>query len=71
MRAATLCISGPIDSIYICSMTPLPTILALWNFWIHIHTMNSNNIATNVEASVNKALGLCTTLGIPNINPNN
>jgi len=58
---------GLLKSTYISSMFLFPTILALEDFWIHICTMNSANVATNVEASVNEALSFCTALSVPYI----
>ena len=71
VRTTTFDTSHILNSACTCSVTPLPTILILWNSWIHIGTTNTSNVPTNIETSVDKSLGLCTTLGIPNINSNN
>ena len=70
VRATTFDTSHALNSAYTYSMISLPTILTLWNTRVYISTMNTSDISTNVETSVDKFLGLCTTLGIPNVNPN-
>ena len=67
VRATTFDTSHTLNSAHICSVTPLPTILTLWNSQIHIGTTNASDVLTNVETSADKFLGLCTTLGIPNV----
>jgi len=48
---------------------PFPTILILQYFRIYIGTLDSCDMASNIETSVNQTFGFRTTLGIPNINP--
>jgi len=67
MWAVTPYTSRPLNSTYTCSVTLLPTFLALQNFWVHVCTTNNNNIATHIEASVYEALGLYSTLSISNV----
>ena len=43
----------------------LLAIFALKNFWIHVCILNSSDIASYVETSINKTLSLTTTLNIP------
>ena len=71
MQAITFYTSGPLKSTYTSSMFPFLTILALGDFWIHICTTNSANIATNIKILVNEALGFYTTLSVPYIDPYN
>jgi len=70
VRAIAFDTSHILNSVYICSMTLLPTILTLRNSRVHISIMNTSDVPTNIETSVDKSLGLCTTLGIPNVDPN-
>jgi len=37
-------------------MTPLPTVLALQNTWVHIGTFDSSNESSNVEATIDDVL---------------
>ena len=50
-------------------MPPFSVVLALGNSQIHVGSTDCNNIATNVEASVYQSFGFCTTLGVPDVNP--
>ena len=52
-----------------CQMSPLPTVLALWNAWIHIGTFDGSNETSNIEATIYNVLCQRTTLGIPDIQP--
>ena len=38
-------------------MSPLPAVLALWDYRIHICTFNGSNITTNIEASIYECFG--------------
>jgi len=58
-----------LDMAYPCCVTPFPTILVLWNSWVHVCTTNCCNKASNVEASVDNFLGIWTALSVPNIDP--
>ena len=51
-------------------MTPLPTIFTLWYPRIHVSTLNSYNISSNIETPADEIFDLHTTLCIPNVNPN-
>jgi len=52
-------------------MFPLPVILALENTQVYIYTLYSSNVASYIETTVDKSLYGHTTLGIPDINPDN
>ena len=52
-------------------VTPLPTILALWDTRVHIGLSDSYNITADVEALVDKFLGSQAVLWIPDIYPDN
>jgi len=51
------------------SVIPLPIILALQNFQVHVCTVNSSDVTTYIEVFVYKALGFCSTLSVPNVEP--
>ena len=52
-----------------CRMSPLPTVLTLWDSWVHVGTFNGSDESSNVEATVNNVLRRRTTLGIPDVHP--
>jgi len=52
-----------------CRMFPLPTVLALWNTWVHISTFDSSDETSDVEATIYDVLCQRTTLGIPDVQP--
>ena len=39
-----------------CRVAPLPTVLALRDTWVRVGTSNSNDVASNIEASVDDVL---------------
>ena len=39
-----------------CRMSPLPTVLTLWDSWVHVGTFNGSDESSNVEAMVNNVL---------------
>ena len=45
-----------------CRMLPFPTILALWNIWVHIHISDGTNISSNVKSMIDDVLCHRTTL---------
>ena len=51
-------------------MFPFSTVLALWNVGVHIHAMNSGNVLSKIEVSVDDILCGRPTLQVPDINPN-
>jgi len=50
-------------------MFPLPTVLTLWNTWVHVGTFDSSDESSNVEATIDNVLCQRTALGIPYIHP--
>jgi len=70
VRSITFDILGTLGLTHKNDMSPLPTILTLKSTWIHVCSTNSCNMTSYVEASVDKSLGRCTALWIPDINPN-
>ena len=53
-----------------CCMAPFPTVLTLWNSRVHVHTMNSSNILSNIKMLIDNRFGYSSILWIPDINPN-
>ena len=51
-------------------MALFPAVLALWNIWVHIGTLNGSNKLTYIEATVNDVLSQRTILGILDVHPN-
>ena len=51
-------------------MPPFPVILVLRHAWIYICTSDGSNIASYIEAFVNKTSCLASALNIPNIHSN-
>jgi len=43
----------------------LPAVLVLWDTRVHVSTANGSDIATDVEAAINKHLSYQTTLRVP------
>ena len=60
----------PLNSIWKSCMPSFPAILALRYAWVYICTSDGGNIASYIEASVNKTSHLASTLNIPDIHPN-
>jgi len=48
-------------------MSPFPTVFTLINAWVHISTTNCSNVASNVEALIDKTFGFGTTLNVLDI----
>ena len=51
-------------------MTPLPTVLTLWNTWVYVGILNGSDVTSYVEMTVDNVLSCRTTLGIPDVHPN-
>lgn len=52
MRSATLNVFLPLNSTYKSNMPPLPAVLVLGDFWIHVCLMNGGDMASYVKASI-------------------
>ena len=50
-----------------CHIAPLPTILVLWHFRVHVHTMDHCNIASYIKLMIDYSFGILTCLGVPDI----
>ena len=62
----TLC---PLNATNSCCVILFPTILALWNFWIHVGSSDSSDKASYIEVSVDDFFCVSTTLRVPDIDP--
>ena len=65
MSSIALGTSGDVRSTTKCYVSPLPTVLALWNPWVHISPTNGRNKSSNVKLTIDNVLCTRTTLGIP------
>ena len=52
-----------------CQISPLPTVLTLWDTWVYVGTFNGSNKSSNIEVTIDNVLCQRTTLGIPDIHP--
>jgi len=50
---------------------PFPTVLVLGDFYVHVCTLYSHDVVSNIKTSFDEALGFHTTLNISYIYPNN
>ena len=39
-----------------CRMSPLPTVLTLWNAWVHVGTFDGSDESSNVEVTIDNIL---------------
>ena len=69
MRPIALDTFGPLNVANTCCVTPLPTVLTLWDTWVHIGTIYCSNETSNIKSSVDNSFSLGTILSIPYINP--
>ena len=67
MSSITLDIPGDIRIATKCQMSPLPTVLALQDIWVHIGTFDSNDETSDVEVTIDDILCQRTALRIPDI----
>ena len=70
MRSVVFNILRVLDPVESHCMILLPAVFTLRNAWVYICSTNHCDEAPNVEASVNQAFGLRTTLDIPDIDLN-
>jgi len=50
-------------------VSPFPAIFALGNSRVHVGTLYSSNMASYIEAMVNKNFSRCTALEVPDVDP--
>jgi len=68
VRTIASYISGTLNSAQEDSMFLLST---MWHIWVYVCSMNSGDIASNIEVPVDKSFGFATTLNVPDIQPDN
>ena len=61
--------SGDMRATAKCRMSPLPTVLTLWDIWVHVGTFDGSNESSYVEMMIDNVLRQRTTLGIPDVHP--
>jgi len=71
VRSVVLNVLWPLSSIWKCCISPLLTVLVLWDSWIYICALNCDDMTSYVKTPVNKLLSLTTTLDIPYVQLNN
>jgi len=64
VQSIVLNVSQALSSISKGDVSPLPVVLVLGDFRIHVCTLYGGNIASNIEAAVDEGLSRHTTLGI-------
>ena len=56
MSSIALGTPGDVRSTTKCHISPLPTVLALWNLWVHISPANGHNKSSNVKSTIDNVL---------------
>ena len=51
------------------SMAPLPAVVTLEYTWVHVCTSYCGNVLPKVKGTIDKYLGLCSILGVLDIDP--
>jgi len=69
VRTIALHTFGPLNVVYASCVAPFPTVLALKNSWIHVSSIDSSDIASYVEVSVDDFFSVGPILSIPNVDP--
>jgi len=67
MGSIALCTPGDMRATAKCQMSPLPTVLTLWDTWVHVGTFDGSDESSYVEATIDNVLCRRTTLGIPDV----
>jgi len=71
VKAIALNTFSSLESAQECCMSPLLTVLALRDTWVHVSTPDSGDIVSYVEVSVNEFFSLTDALDIPYVGPDN
>ena len=69
VRTIALHTFGPLSAAYTSYVALFPTVYALRNFWIHVSSTDSSDIASYIEVSVDDFFPIGPVLSIPNVNP--
>ena len=67
MSSIALGAPGDVRATTKCRMSPLPTVLTLRNPWVHVGSVNSRNVSSNVESPIDDVLRTRTILRIPDV----
>ena len=67
VRTVALYTLGSLNATWEGWMSPLPAVLALENFRIHVCASNCRNVVTYIEASIDEHFSIFTTLDIPDV----
>ena len=59
----------PLDSAHTSCMALFLVVFTLWHTGVHVCTTNCSDKTTYVKPSVNEALGFCSALYIPYVDP--
>ena len=69
MSSIALGTSGDIRTATKCRIFPLPTVLALWDTWVHIGTFDGSDETSDVKVTIDNVLHQRTALGILDVHP--
>ena len=69
MSSIALSVPGDVKVTTKCRMSPLPTVLTLRNPWVHVGSVNSRNISSNIKSPIDDVLRTRTILRIPDVYP--
>ena len=69
VSSIAFCTPGDMRTTTECRMSPLPTVLTLWDTWVHVGTFDSSDESSYVEATIDNVLRRKTTLGISDVHP--
>ena len=69
VRSAALLASSAMYSACICGMTPFPAVFTLWYSRVHVSASEDGYVTPKIETPVDKSLGFCAALRVPDINP--
>jgi len=67
VRAVTLDTFGALYSAQESGVAPFPAVLALGNSWVHVCSLDSNDVLSNIKAPVDEHLSIHSALNVPNI----
>jgi len=65
IRSIALDTLGPLDMTNTYCIFPLPTVLTLWDTWVHISTTYHGNETPYIKVMIYDSFGLGTILSVP------
>jgi len=69
MWTVTFNVLGTLNLACAGQMSLFPTVFTLRNIWVYVSTTNCSDMASNVEALIDKTFSFGTTLNVPNVKP--